>query len=94
MVKILLVLVFSMVLALPFRSVLGQEDWKDFFDQGGLPQDALDKAKRAFGGAAAQAAVDDYFGAALGGGSPGSSSSDDDADDGEGSSLADFLDDK
>jgi len=97
MAKISLVLVFSVVLALPF--VLGQEDdWKNLLDQGGLSQDALDQAQQAIGGGTTQDAVSDYFGSALSGASSGSgsgsssSSSYDDADEGQGTSLADFLD--
>lgn len=110
MAKISLVLVFSVVLALPFRAVLGQDDWKDLLSQGGLSQDALDQARKAIGGAAAQSAmggasaqdaVSDYFGSALSGASSddsddssssSSSSFYEDTDEGQGSSLADFLD--
>ncbi|CAJ1973301.1 unnamed protein product [Sphenostylis stenocarpa] len=89
MAKILLVLVFSVVLALPFPSVLGQEDWQDLLDQGGFSQDTLDQAQKAIGGTAAQAAMEDYFGAAL---RADRSYSNPIEDEGEGASLADFLD--
>lgn len=72
-----------MLLALPLCLVLGQEDWEDLLGQGGFSQDALNKAQAALGAASAQAAVNDYF---------GGDDSPQEADDGEASSLADFLD--
>lgn len=84
MAKISFFLVFSIVLALPFRSVIGQ-DWNELVGQAGLTQ-TLDEAKKAIGAAngiagaaAGQEALNDYF-----------SGSEDVAD--AGASLADWID--
>lgn len=71
MAKISFVLVFALVLALPFHSVLGQDDsWKDLIGQGGfggLSQETLDEAKKAIDGAAGAGAVADAAANAVGG---------------------------
>jgi hypothetical protein len=65
MAKIIFVLVFSIVLAMPFRTVLGQDGLKDLFGGQDLAS-TIDEAKKALGAASGeaggQAALDDYAG--------------------------------
>lgn len=76
MAKISLVLVFALLVALPLRSVLSQDDWKDLVGQGSFSPETIDEAKKAFGGSGeATEGADSFF---------------DDAE--EGSSLADWID--
>jgi hypothetical protein len=89
MAKIIFVLVFSVVLTMPFRIVYGQGGLQDLLGGGDLTQ-TFDEAKKALGaatggaGAAAggEAAFNDYF---------GGSSNEGEADAGA-ASLSDWID--
>lgn len=89
MVKISFVVVFSFVLALPLRSVLGQDGWQDLVGQGGFTG-ALDEAKKALDAAntvtSGQTGLSDYLGGDEGAGDAAAAGAD-----AGGSSLADLV---
>ncbi|OIW15623.1 hypothetical protein TanjilG_08199 [Lupinus angustifolius] len=57
MAKVTFFVVFALVLVVPLGSVLGQGDWSSLLDQAsaaGLPEGALDEAKKALNDGSAQ----------------------------------------